>query len=706
MWKPGSYPPPSSSSSSYLGIDRNLTESSNESFSLPFSSSSTSSHTSSSTSSPKSSLPIAAHRLQILSALEQFKVVVIVGETGSGKSTQIPQYLLESGWCNNAYKVVVTQPRRIAAMTLAQRVAFEQGVEVGKEVGYAVRFDEKCCDDTKIKFITDGLLVRETLGDVLLQQYSVVMVDEAHERNISVDLLLGLLKKIRIKRPNLRIIICSATIDAESFLRFFTNGQSGEGVIISIDGRRFPVETLYLQNPCSSYIQSAVDTVTNIHSNSPVGGDILVFLPTAEDIESAILLTQEKVKDNNTPSSSKLSYSSSSSSSKHKYALNAMPLYASLPLHMQTAALQKAPPNSRNAIFATTIAETSVTIPNVKYVVDCGFVKLPFYDAERGFERLVVTKVSKASARQRAGRAGRTSPGQCYRLYSREAYLKFDPASPPEIQRTSLASLVLTMKALGIDNIMNFDLLTPPSVNSLAFALEELYGLGALDDDAKLTDYVGVLMAEFPVEPRDAKMLISSVEHGCIEECIGIAAILQVQDIFLYARSAAQKRDRDLALAGMVDRSGDHVTFAKILEQCDWRNQDTCKDLFLNYRAMSRADEIRKQLRRFMRRLAKRDELPSSGTSTSHGVRSILLAVAQGLLFNIAKLANDGKYRTVRGGEVVEISPNSVFAQYGKVSDYVVYHYTEDSPKGEGLLRLAIVSAVSSRDLVSNSSAA
>jgi len=254
------------------------------------------------------------------------------------------------------------------------------------------------------------------------------------------------------------------------------------------------------------------------------------------------------------------------------------------------------------------------------------------------------------------------------------------------------------LKSLGIDNIMKFDLMDHPPVGSMTQALEELYALEAIDETGKLTTKCGVLLAEFPLEPKAAKMVLSSFDFGCVEECISIAAMLQVNGVFLFARSAAQKRDRDLALASMVDKSGDHVTFANIFADENWRDIEHCRDFFLNHRSLSRADEIRNQLRGYVRRLANvQGGLPSCGTEGKEAVTSILRAVSKGLAMNVAKLASDGFYRTLRGDMVVEVSPKSVYSQFGKVEEYIVYNFTEDSPGKEGLLRLDTVSGVQGR---------
>ena len=484
----------------------------------------------------RQSLPIARHVRQILYAVERYPVTIVVGETASGKSTQITQYLRENGWSDGGYCIVCTQPRRIAAQTLAARVSEEVGTRLGKEVGYTVRFDDASCPATEIKYVTDGMLLREaTVSDPLLSRYSVVIIDEAHERNLNTDALLGVIRKIRRKRPELRVIVCSATIDAEAFLNFFIPKQSkkkkslqsteaagGEelpssrkrrkrwgfvddakegnndtaaapsidevGTIISIDGRQYPVDILYSAEAVSDFIQSAVETALRIHfeGGSSDDGDILCFLPSGEDIDRAIAMAEEML-----PSMS-ISASSMYGSRGKRHGqrdVTFLPLYGALPYQMQARVFQPHAANdtSRRVIFSTNIAETSVTVPNITSVIDSGFAKLPYFDPDTGFDRLITCPVSRASARQRAGRAGRIRDGKCYRLYTeRDLITKMEATTQPEVLRTNLTSFILTLKAMGVDNILSFDLMSIPSVSALSHGLECLYAMGAIDQDTKL----------------------------------------------------------------------------------------------------------------------------------------------------------------------------------------------------------------------------
>lgn len=667
-------------------------------------------------------LPIYKHRRQILHAVEEYGITVVVGETGSGKSTQIPQYLAEAGWADNGFMICCTQPRRIAATTLAGRVAQETGTATGDRVGYAVRFDQVLSPNTQIKYCTDGILLREAVAqDPLLSQYSVVMVDEAHERNLNSDAVLGLIRKIRRKRPELRVIVCSATIDAQAFLNFFvgkkqseTEGQAAparkrkrrwgrvgdpvepgleevrkestlnRGTIISVDGRQHAVDVLYLAQPASDYIQATIDTVRKIYQSDNTG-DVLCFLPSGEDIDRAIRLAEDQFQE-------------------HVQSVDFLPLYGTLPYHMQARVFQTVNPkqSKRRIIFATNIAETSVTVPNISHVIDTGLVKLPYFDPKTGLERLIVGATSQASARQRTGRAGRIRSGKCYRLYT-EKYLfdKMAAQTPPEVLRTNLTSFILTLKALGVDNILAFDLMDVPSVDSLSHGLESLYALGAIDDKTHLSK-LGFDMSAFPTEPRVSRMLLESLDAGCSWEVLAVASALQVRDLFHRPRGRNRQQqllDYDAAVSEIADASGDHVTYANLLAEMDDRdlNQEECKDKFINYVALKRAMEVRKQLAKFLRRFGRVQAMgllaAGDGMTRSKAIRRCVTA---GFFFNVAKLSNDGRYYTLRKRILVTPATGSIFSSHSPVSsEYIVFGETLDGANGG--IELRTVSAIDAR---------
>jgi ATP-dependent RNA helicase DDX35 len=638
-------------------------------------------------------LPIYKHRRQILYSLEHHQIVVIVGETGSGKSTQIPQYLFENGWADRDFQIVCTQPRRIAAQTLALRVATEVGSPLGNQVGYTVRFDNKSSDrGTRIKYVTDGMLLREaTLTDPLLSRYSVVMVDEAHERSLNSDALMGILKKIRRKRKDLRIVVCSATIDAQSFLDYFVSPscqlvrkrkrrwgpRPGEeapveeaqgGTIISVDGRQHPVDILYLADPVADYIRSTVETALRIHKEES-GGDILCFLPSGEDIDTAIRLADEY---------------ETADTSKGKKQVAFLPLYGSLPYQMQAQVFQPKSSSERHVrriIFATNIAETSVTVPDVTDIIDCGYAKLPYFDAKTGFDRLIVAPISRASAKQRAGRAGRVQSGKCYRLYTEKFMMeKMEEATPPEILRSNLTGFILTLKALGIHNVLSFDLIDLPSIDALSHGLECLYALGAVDDKTELTSR-GIDMSAFPTEPRVSRMLLESLDMGCSWEVLAVASVLQVSSIFFQPRTQRQKLDYDAAVSELADRSGDHVTYANLIAEMDDREMDIdeCRGKFINRTALIKAVEVRNQLSRFLRKYGRVQAMGVEGEERSRAIRE---CVTSGFFMNVAKLANDGNYYTVRGKHLVMASQSSILHSHGDTSEYIVFGETLDGRRG------------------------
>uniref|UniRef100_A0A7N1A962 RNA helicase n=1 Tax=Kalanchoe fedtschenkoi TaxID=63787 RepID=A0A7N1A962_KALFE len=369
-------------------------------------------------------LPVYSYKHSLLQAIEKYQIIVIMGETGSGKTTQIPQYLHEAGYTNRGI-IACTQPRRVAAMSVAARVSQEMGVKLGHEVGYSVRFEDCTSDKTVVKYMTDGMLLREFLSEPDLSSYSVLMIDEAHERTVSTDLLFGLVKDIARYRPELKLLVLSATLDTAKFSDFFDSAP-----IFNIPGRRFPVETYHVTAPVADYVDTAVSTVIQIHVTQPPG-DILVFLTGQEEIETADVVIKNRIK-----------------AFGEKIAeLIVFPIYANLPTELQNKIFEPTPEGVRKIVLATNIAETSLTIDGIKYVVDPGYCKEKSYDPKTATESLLVTPISKASAMQRSGRSGRTGPGQCYRLYTKDHFeTELEENCIPEIQRMNLASVVLTVK--------------------------------------------------------------------------------------------------------------------------------------------------------------------------------------------------------------------------------------------------------------------
>ena len=566
--------------------------------------------------------------------------------------------------------LTVEQPRRVAATTVAVRVAEEYGCELGKEVGYSIRFEDLTSAVTRIKFLTDGLLIREALVDPLLSRYSVIMVDEAHERSISTDILLGLLKKIRKKRPELRIIISSATLQAEDFLRFFsdhnedTDSQQeptkdekpGTGTIISLEGRTYPIDILYLESPTEDYVEKAVATVFDIHTKEP-NGDILVFLTGREEIDAAVQAVADR--------SLQLPPGSQS--------ISPLPLYAGLTTEQQMYVFDAPPENTRKVIFSTNIAEASVTIDGIVYVVDSGFVKLRAFDPRTGIESLTATTISKAAAAQRAGRAGRTKPGKCFRLYTEDAFRELPEANVPEIQRSNLAPFILQLKALGIDNVVRFDYLTPPPAELLIKATELLFSLGALDEYAKLTKPLGMRMAELAVEPMMAKTLLAAPDFGCLSEMLTIAAMTSVGSVWI--QRDGEKKQLESARRKFAVEEGDHLTLLNVYQAFVTKGKKEarfCHENHINFKSMTRAVSVRSQLKRYLERFGVSvDESLSRAASPGAG-EQIRRCLTSGYFAHAARMQPDGSFRNVEGGTVLHAHPSSLM--FNRKADWVVFH--------------------------------
>ncbi|CAG7558458.1 unnamed protein product [Fusarium equiseti] len=624
---------------------------------------------------PAALLPIAKHRDSLLYVIEKHPVTIIIGQTGSGKTTQIPQFLDQAGWCSDGKIIGVTQPRRVAATTVAVRVAEEVGCELGKEVGYSIRFEDVTSASTKIKFLTDGLLIREALVDPLLTRYSVIMVDEAHERSISTDVLLGLLKKIRRKRPELRIIISSATLQAKEFLDFFTRStddqtntkkdgndkQDETGAIVSLEGRTYPIDILYLESPAENYVEKAIDVVFDIHTQEGEG-DILVFLTGREEIDNAIQAVSERMMD---------------LGSKHG-PLMPLPLYAGLSTEQQMYVFDKPPEGTRKVVFSTNIAEASVTIDGIVFVVDCGFVKLRAYDPRTGIESLTATPVSKAAASQRAGRAGRTKPGKCFRLYTEQSYQSLQDANIPELQRSNLAPVILQLKALGIDNTVRFDFLSPPPSELMAKALELLYALGALDEYAKLTRPMGSRMAELAVEPMMAKTLLAAPSFGCLSEMLTIAAMTSLGGSVWFSHEGERKKMETSRRKFAVDE-GDHLTLLNAYQAFVSKGRKEakfCHENNLNFKSMSRAVSIRAQLKRYLERFSINVDETLAGQASSEDnakkAEQIRRCLTSGYFAHAARMQPDGTFRNVEGNMTLHAHPTSLM--FNRKADWVIFH--------------------------------
>lgn len=640
------------------------------------------------------SLPIASAEKKLVDEVMKNDTLVVIGETGSGKTTQLPQFLHDGGFCEKG-KIGITQPRRVAAVTVATRVAEEMGVDVGQLVGYSIRFEDKTSSATQVKYLTDGMLLREALLDPLLHDYSVVIVDEAHERTIHTDVLLGLLKAVQQRRrlpsasnkifessvkengpsephrqkaitnnnkrfklngtPELKLIIMSATLDAERFSQYFNNAKA-----VYVQGRQYRVDVLYTYQPEPDYLDAVLITVLQVHLEEEAG-DILAFLTGQEEIEAVERLLHER----------------STQLSADSLKLMVAPIYAALPCDQQMQVFKPTPSGSRKVILATNIAETSVTIPGVRYVIDPGLVKARIFNPRVGVESLSVVPVSKAQALQRSGRAGRERPGKCFRLYTEDSFEKLEDATVPEIKRCNLASVVLQLKALDIDDVLGFDFMDKPSSIAIRKSLEHLYILGALTDEGKLSDPLGLQMSRFPVEPLYAKAIIVSCEYKCSAEMLAIVAMLSSESIFYQPRGKMD--EAKAAKQRFVCPDGDHITLVNVLRgyiseveimgngyAASKGIHKWCKENFINGRSLRRALDVYRQLERYLQGLG------LSTVSCADDWMRFRRCLTASFFLNTAYRQPDSTYRAMSSGQIVSIHPSSVL--FGKRPDWLIFN--------------------------------
>ena len=597
----------------------------------------------------RKTLPVAAYRDEFLAAVQEHRILIVVGETGSGKTTQIPQYLHEGQWSKRG-KIGCTQPRRVAAMSVAARVAKEMDVRLGTQVGYSIRFEDCTSESTIIKYMTDGMLLREFLTEPDLRQYSCLMIDEAHERTLHTDVLFGLVKDIsRFRGDDFRLIISSATLDADKFSAYFDGAPK-----FVIPGRMFNVDIMYTKAPEADYLEASVVTVLQIHVTQELDGDILVFLTGQEEIEACAEALAARTKG----LGSKIAE------------LIICPIYSSLPSDLQAKIFEPTPKGSRKVVLGTNIAETSLTIDGICYVIDPGFAKQKSYNPKTGMESLLVTPISQAAANQRAGRSGRTRPGKCFRLYTAWSFQhELEPNTVPEIQRTNMGNVVLMLKSLGIDDLLHFDFMDAPPVDTLMRALEQLYALGALNDRGELTK-MGRRMAEFPLDPMLSKAVLASETYGCSTEMLTIIGMLSVGGTIFY-RPKEKAIHADTAKLNFArGGGGDHLALLRAFNQWEAAGYSTqwCFENYVQIRSMQRAKDVREQLSG----LCERVEL--SETSCGGEVATVCKALCAGYFFNAAKLGRSGDYKTVKQQHTVFIHPSSVLARDEQPPKWVLYH--------------------------------
>ena len=582
-------------------------------------------------------LPICEHREEILALMEKNPVVIVCGDTGSGKTTQLPKMAMELGRGKNGSRIACTQPRRLAAVTVAERVADELKSPVGGIIGYQHRFARRVSEETRVKFMTDGVLLAETRSDPLLRAYDTIIVDEAHERSLNVDFLLGILKRILEKRRDLKVIVSSATLDTERFSQFF-----GGAPTLSIPGRLFPIEIQYREPPDGEEADLPREISAAIRTLPP-NDDVLVFLPGERDIrETADYLGRSQFhRDDET-----------------------IPLLASLPAAEQQRAFR--PSQKRRVILATNVAETSVTIPGIRAVVDSGLARISRYVHRTQVQRLQIEPVSQASARQRAGRCGRLGPGTCIRLYSAKDFESREAYTPPEVLRSSLAGVILTMLDLRLGNIENFPFIDPPRPTMIREGLRELLELGAIrhdaDHDIALTA-TGRKLARIPVEPRLARMLLAASQFATLPSAIPIVAAMSCDDP--RRRPVDEKEKADQAHAQFRVPGSDFLGTLKLWKWWDEKSKELSQTqlrklapkTYLSYPKMREWRDLVRQLTDLSKRLGLDIESDNGGPDALHR------ALLTGLLARIGHL--DPETNDYRGAHALRFAlhPSSVLGK-------------------------------------------
>lgn len=583
-------------------------------------------------------LPILERKEEILSAILHNQVVIVAGETGSGKTTQLPVICLEADRGKHG-KIGCTQPRRIAAVSIAKRVSEELRCSLGDEVGYKIRFHDKDSLQTCIKFMTDGILLAEIEQDPHLSSYDTLIIDEAHERSLNIDFILGYLKKLLSKRPDLKIIISSATIDTKLFSNAFGNAP-----VIEVSGRVFPVELLYLNDEDDdsieeTYVDSAVKAaqdLLDLYSN----GDMLIFMPTERDIRETI----DRLK------------------GIHRSELVILPLFSRLGKSEQESIFQKI--DKRKIVVATNIAETSITVPNIRFVIDTGLARISRYAPRLRTNRLPIEPISKAAADQRKGRCGRVMDGVCIRLYSPKNYESRDNFTLPEIKRANLAGVILSMIAHLLGDIEEFPFLEPPSRSAVSEGYQLLRELGAIDAAKRLTA-LGKKMAQLPIDPHIARMVIAAKQENSLREVLIIAAALSIVDP--RERPFDKKKQADAVHKKFMVPGSDFLSYVKLWDtfQQEWDLLKTqnkvrkfCKDNYLSYVRMQEWHDVHQLLYETVSKM--RGFVLNENPASADAIHRSLLT---GLLSNCAMKTETGKYRAARGRDVV-IFPGSALADY------------------------------------------
>jgi pre-mRNA-splicing factor ATP-dependent RNA helicase DHX15/PRP43 len=621
----------------------------------------------------RSKLPAFEAREHLLQLLEEEDVIIIQGETGSGKTTQIPQFLMDTKWSSADNLIAVTQPRRIAAISVAKRVAEESDTILGEQVGYTIRFEDCTSSHTRLKYLTDGMLIRELVSDKYLSKYSVIMLDEAHERTLNTDILLAILKNLvdvrngrkdahqdgnkKTKSHNgmtdghlhhhhdapinagpLKLIIMSATIEVDRFVNYFNK----KAPVLTIPGRQYPVEIFYSAKPEEDYLNAAIRTAVQIHVNEGPG-DILVFLTGEEEIEKAVSRITLEI--------------SSYETEVEPFIVH--PLYGSMSTESQQKVFDRTP-GYRKIVVSTNIAETSVTIDGIVFVVDCGLSKQKVYNPRMKYESLLVAPISQASAKQRAGRAGRTAPGKCFRLFTEQSYkAELKPYSIPEILRSELSSTILNLKLLGVENIVKFDFMEAPAPETVFRGLEILVHIGAIDPENGLLTPEGRSLGLFPLEPRFAKVLLKAKELGVVDEVVNSLSIITTGSWRI--RPVEEARQADEIHKKFVDENNcDLMTMHNVMKAFEQskKSKDFAVQNFLNHRVLSASINVKTQLKQILYTAKTQLENNLAFTSLKNGDR-LKIAYLSGFYLQVAHLQRSGTYCVFNETHQVLIHPSS-----------------------------------------------
>jgi ATP-dependent RNA helicase DHX8/PRP22 len=637
----------------------------------------------------RKSLPIYQHREEILSLIKQNKFCIITGDTGSGKTTQIPQYIIESLSNKDLHenskgipKIVITQPRRVAAIQMAKRVAYEKNYKLGTQVGYSIRFEDFTSEETSLKFVTDGILVRECLADQNLTKYNIIILDEAHERSLYTDILFALCKQAVMRRKgDLRLIVTSATLDTKQFSAYFNNCP-----VFGIGGKCYPVDMIYYTSRMEKRVENSVKLAIRIHLHEGPG-HILSFLTGFEECEQACKMCYQKLEE-------------LASKGKKVPPMMIMPLYGAQNTEEQAMIFEKVPDNCRKLIFSTNIAETSLTVDGIGYVIDCGYVKQKIYNAKTAMDTLCIVPISKTQAIQRAGRAGRTGPGKCIRLYTEQFFdNQMSKVQTPEILRVNLASTILTLKSMGIEDVVEFDFMEKPHKESVLESLKQLFFLQSIDENGKITK-LGTEMAKFPIDCSYARCLISGKYFDVEDEIVTLVSLISCENVWYNVNKYDEERRAyfEQKKTEFIDKYSDHMGFLNIYKEWEFNNfsEEWCKQNFLHYRALKQAKKIKEQIREYMMKVNFRDcekffnlkninhlknevEVDNKNLMDDYEKTNSLvrMALSQGFFMNSAKKitnSTDGSsYLRISDGNVITIDQFSSISVKKMKPDLVLY---------------------------------